>query len=428
MIAQVQAQQSQSAEFAEVKAALFKVQGEKELERLKAEKADETVKRMEEVVRECQEEKNKRELRNNALEHKIRIMTRQIPCDRNECDMSCGKEHHCGTPTYRSRRRSRSRNNRQQDAQIPTVANLATAANVPVENMQQLVNQQAQHQAQAQAPSQSRMPPRPNNRATSVGGGTELCRNFHYYKICPRGVNCKFAHELIPANAMGHLRPHLQAGGGRVFTQAINRIQNQAASPAPAQAPAPVVPMPAAPVPKPRSRSGSAPRTGSRQFVPPAYRYDHPDYEWAVNRYGLIPQDQGAAQQAGPAMAIASASQTSGNATGQGLGASPVPLTGPQVVRPRLSPRSNSNSSGTVTQASVSSASSGSLEARRTVSESMAQQSSNQARMNALRDPAWRNTMDNVLNLVNRAYPARSAESRTPSRGSSAETSGAGQD
>ena len=102
-------------------------------------------------------------------------------------------------------------------------------------------------------------------------------------------------------------------------------------------------------------------------------------------------------------------SNMAGNATGQCQGASAVQTQEPQVFRPKL------------IQSSVSS---GNLEARRTVSDAISQQSSNQARMNALKDSTWRNTMSNVLNTVSKAYRSSSVEEKTPSRSSSAGTSG----
>ena len=431
MHAQLQAQQSQCNEVTELKAALVKAQGEKDLEaekrkleKMKADKADEMVKRMEDILKDAQEEKAKKEVRNSALEHKIKIMKRQAPCDKPECDMSCGQDHHCGTPVYRSRRRSRSRNFRATSAPdmetVPTVANLATSANVPTEKMQQLVDQQGQSQGQSQAQAQAqaqapRLPPRPNNRTQSTGGGVEICRNFHYYDMCVRGAHCKFAHELIPANAL-HLiqqgqpqspqqRPQLQQGGGRAFTQAVNSVQKQAQQ---------------NPAPKQRSRSGSAPRTGNRPFVIPHYNRNHPDYEWAVERYGLASQ-------------MPQVAMPAGNANGQSSGASAVQNSVPQVqvIRPKLSQaqaqaqaQPQPAAPASIPAASTPAASSGNLEARRTVSNAISQQASNQARMNALKDSTWKSSMDNVLSMVAKAYRPNSAEEKTPSRNSSVGTSG----
>ena len=392
--------QAQYQEIADIKAALVKAEGDRDLERLRADseaakaaKSDEMLKNLEAIMKDTQEEKAKKENTNSALRHKIKIMTSQIPCEKSECDFSCGKDHHCGTPTYRPRRRSRSRNNRD-DSNVPTTANLASQAGVTVERMEQLVQSQTAANAQgacALDPKTSqnpRMPPKPRMLNSS---GVEICRNFHYQKICVRGPTCRYAHELIPANRMKDInlenRPQLQQGGGRVFNQAVAGVQRQQQT---QQAQA------AQTGARPRSRSTGRP--ANADYMTPHYHWDHPDYERIM------------------AMRSNSVAQPAGNANGQRPGASPVQNNQPQNIRPTLTdrpllprPRTQSTSAASET------------EARMNIRDSMEQQASASAQARALRDNSWRNAMDNVLNLVSRAY-TESPEVRTPSRTSSAST------
>ena len=406
--------QAQYQEIAEVKAALVRAQGEKELEKLRADseaakaaKADDMLKKLEVIMKDTQDEKSKKENTNSALLNKIKLLTRQIPCERLECDFSCGKDHNCGTPTYRPRRRSRSRNG--QDSSVPTTANLASAAGVPVERMSRLVSHQASvlnanaNNDSTPATQTPRLPPRPRLSSYS-GTGVEICRNFHYQKVCIRGRNCKYAHELIPANALQQTqeqdrqdrqqaianRQAQAQGGSRAFNNAMAGIQSQ-------------------PAPKTRSRSNG------RQWVdypPPEYHPDHPDYARIMAMRNN--DNMGNSNNSNIANITNTAQMPAGNATGQSsTGASSVLTPGPQTVRPVLTskplPRSTSSATTRVNSASSE------IEARRTIKETLDQQASAQAQLNALRDDSWRNAMDNMLNLVNRAFPNTPGE-RTPSR------------
>ena len=403
MQAQAQTSQVQLRELSEIKTALARAQGETEVERVKAEKANEIIKRMEEIAKDNQEDKARKDCRISALEHKIKIMTRQAPCDRPDCDMSCGKDHHCGTPSIRpARRRSRSRNYRSgSEDSIPTTANLASQAGVPAQRMQQLVSGQAQA---------SRLPPRPhpNTGAMKPSSGVELCRNYHYYKVCIRGSECRFAHELIPANANSPSRPQIQQGGSRAFNQAISDVQRQQGQ-----------------QPKPRSRSGG------RQIPRAAYHPDHPDFEYMQARDEMNQnQNQNQVIQANGLRQLANARFMTGNANEQIQGAQAsaqnnVPQQDrPTGARPKVSmPTGSQGAAGTTPPVAQASASSD-REARRTVANSLSQQASNQAQMRALRDTTWRNTMNNVVNMVSRAYQPTTAEVKTPSRSSSVGTSG----
>ena len=61
------------------------------------EKADEMLKKLEDNVRDTKEDRAQKERKNNKLETRIKNMARQLPCSRNDCDYSCGRDHHCTT-------------------------------------------------------------------------------------------------------------------------------------------------------------------------------------------------------------------------------------------------------------------------------------------------------------------------------------------
>ena len=379
---------TQSNEITGVKAALVKAQGEVNLEKLKAEKAedmvknkDDMLKKLEDILKDTQEQKLVKENRISTLENKIKLMYRDLPCDRPDCDKSCGKDHHCGTPSIRTgRRRSRSRKNSENE-KVPTVANLASQAGTTVEKMQQLVNEQA-----------ARLPPKPpvKKNTHENSGNVAICKNFHYAQLCIRGDLCRFAHDLVPAYAMAG-RPQIAEGGGRVFTQAMNNVQNQ-------------------PQPQPRPRSKS---TG-RQYPVPAYNKGHPDYAWIMEQRAKA-SNTAQPQQQQP-------QQAPGNGTEQSVGVTSAQVHQPQSVRPKLStPRKRTVSMSV--PASGNSASSDNLEARRLIHQSLNQQASTTAQMTAMKDNKWRETMTRTLNLVSRAYPSQ-AGGRTPSRNSSVGTAG----
>ena len=116
-----------------------------------------------------------------------------------------------------------------------------------------------------------------------------------------------------------------------------------------------------------------------------------------------------------------------GNANGQGVGANSaqvnVPQSQPQsTIRPVLTSRPQLLPSRSRTiSASVDSE----TEARRMVRDSLEQQASAQAQARALRDSSWKNAMDNMVNLVSRAYTNSPGE-RTPSRSSSTDRDSSG--
>ena len=313
----------------------------------------------------------------SALEHKNVILSRSQPCDRpSSCDRSCGRDHHCGTPTIKGRRRSRSSARASDNDDPPTISNLANSAGVPVERMNQLVNNQAQANSGALTPAQvpTRIPPRPKIQTK----GVEICRNYHYYKVCIHGTNCKFAHELFPANAMPTLN-HQASGGARALSNAIGGIQRQQNSQT-----------------KPRSRSTSH---DQRRYVKPVYNPEHPDY-WAMTNNANLAEGQ-----------ASNSGNMAGNASEQGRGTgaaqtqeSQIPVYKPQLVqRPR---------------AASTSAASEVIQARREVQQTMTQQASTQARMKAMKDKAWKESLDSVLDMISNTYTTSVHERN----GSSAET------
>ena len=393
--------------------------GERDLEKLKATKAEEMLKKYEEIVKEAQEERGRKEFRIGALEHSNKILSRSQPCDKQPgtCDYTCGRDHHCGTPTIKTRRRSRSRSNANpQGEDTPTVANMATAAGVPLNKMQQVVNNQAQVQAQVQAQAAAQParlpPPRPNVQFRAVG----LCRNYHYHKLCLHGDDCKFAHQLVAANAMKGATG-VGEGGARALSQALNKIQRQP-------------PPPQQPQPKPRSRSASNNR---KRFHTPAYHPEHPDYEMIM---AMANANSEANSGAGASASVSASAGTGASASGRndaargaygqmakpagnvmeqsGNGASSVPAFQPQVLKPQLTLRPRAASTSVASEV---------LEARKTVHSNMTQQASNQARMKAMKDTAWKESLDSVLNMVSKTY-TNSADKKNSSAGTPGSSGG----
>ena len=363
---EIKALNTSNAVITELKTNLVKVEAERDMEKFKAQKAQEAADKMENISRGAQQEKAQRDQRIEELEHRIKTMARQLPCGRENCDMSCGRDHHCGQGGGRNRSRNRGqrRNHSAGPAPpIPTVANLADAAGCSNDAMQQVVNGvvQDQNNRLPPHPRNSNLPPRPpkGKKDWKVG----LCHDFHYFKLCPRGDQCKNAHELVGANIVARARDGTQ----------------------------PRVPQPSQPsAPNPRARSAG------RQLPAPAVNPDHPWFR----------QNNSAAQ--------------AGNVNGQRPGAAAVLPSVPQPLQPLQSagqpPRpqlSGASAQGPFAPRprSFSEAASGDAAARQTVRESMDHQASAGAQIKAMRTQAWKDTLDNAFGVSATVFP----ELRSPS-------------
>ena len=359
---QIQMQNS-GAEITELKSALARAEVELEKEKFKAEKAENLNARLEEIIREAQEDRAIKEQRNKDLEHKNRELARKQPCGFANCDYSCGRDHHCGQgPSRPTRPRNRSQRRGSNPSPIPTVANLADMAGSSVEAMNDVVNNVQRQQQQVSRAPPPPLPPHPRNNSKNRKGQKEwkvtICYDYHYLKCCPRGNGCRNAHELVGANnmAQGGARP-------KVVTEQ---------------------PRPLPPVPGAGSRSRA--RGGVQPPPTPAFNPDHP---WV--RAQNQSQDQG--QNQGQNMR-----QASGNAQGQrAAGAAPVQNSQPQT--PARSSAASASGPFT-TQAEVhqqprtySQVASGNLAARQTVRDSVVQQASTEAQLTALSETSWLEAM-----------------------------------
>ena len=97
-----------------------------------------------------------------------------------------------------------------------------------------------------------------------------------------------------------------------------------------------------------------------------------------------------------------------------GNGASSVPAFQPQVLKPQLTLRPRAASTSVASEV---------LEARKTVHSNMTQQASNQARMKAMKDTAWKESLDSVLNMVSKTY-TNSADKKNSSAGTPGSSGG----
>ena len=189
------------------------------------------------------------------------------------------------------------------------------------------------------------------------------CPDYHYKKVCVRGLSCRNAHELVGADeAARGLRPRPSSlppalGGGD------QRQQNL-------------------------GRGG-----GKKKYTTPVYNPEHPHYnQWAQEVRASSQGSLGSAQ---------------GNAPGLVRGAAPVRQQPQQQVQGQarqppqggageMRPRSYSEA----TAASTSASSDSTAAARQTVGAAMAQQSSVRAHLEEMEDPRWRAALEAVRGAI----------------------------
>ena len=330
LLAELERQKATVNEIINLKATLAKLSAEMDLEKHKCEKASEVAKKFEEMLTEAQRDRDEKEKRIKDLEHRNKDLAQNQPCGRQECDYSCGRNHHCGVGRQRNRgQRVRARGVSLGD--IPTTANLADQAGVQVEDMQEVVDEVQYQQDQGAA----RFPPRSQQKKPWK---VVLCPDYHYNKVCARGDSCRNAHELQGANDVARSRPRPSS----------------------------------MPPPGPPGQGSARPQgagRGKKKFTIPAYNPEHPHHAmWARN----------VASSSRPLMRPAE------NSNGQGNGAALVqpqqPQVQPRVPQPQPQPPQQR-------PRSYSEAASGM--ARQTVREAMEQQASVNAHLSDMEDPAW---------------------------------------
>ena len=78
-----------------LQAEVTRLTAERDLEKHKRERADDEVKRMENMLVDLQRDRADKDTRLRDLENRNREMAHKLPCSRPSCDFSCGREHHC---------------------------------------------------------------------------------------------------------------------------------------------------------------------------------------------------------------------------------------------------------------------------------------------------------------------------------------------
>ena len=361
----------------ELKTKLIKAESERDLEKLRAEKAMkaegqalESQKKLEKILEAAQVEREEKDTRIKNLENRNCSLVRKLPCGKEDCLRDCGREHHCGVGnTGRSRHRNR---RRVSEGEIPTVQNLADMAGAPLEEMQQVVDS---------VNLQGRRPPHPRDRSNSKSRDQKPwkvipCPDYHYRKLCPRGNQCKNAHILYGAKQVskGH------GNGGMNYDNL-------------------------------RPANYNAPKL---KFPQPDYHPEHPHYEWAMRLRAQSERNRAIRD----ANIEASRQQASGNGNGQLMGPPSVQdlpqarsSTQHQAMNsPSLTQDQASGSDPTVTQdqrfqselyrpRSFSEVASGSVAARATIQSTMRQMSSSREQLDAM-DEEWKREMDQAFNRL----------------------------
>ena len=285
-----------------LKTALAKLEAQNDLEKHKAVKAENLVTKLEGFIRDAQTDKADKEVRIRELENRNKIQARQIqdqarllPCKIVNCDFGCGKDHHCGSGRNRDRNQPQNRR-RASESEAPTARNLAFEAGCSVENMNAVIHEQVQAQDQGhpqgyphhqQGQGQHLNPQAGRGRAKSKKDKkwrVTMCADWHRTMCCPRGYECRNAHQLIGAKDVAMA----QSNDGKVQNK-VTQIR---------------------------------PRQTERTVPTPAF---HPDHPWAK-----LPPAQIQAQLQTSAQASAQAPQASGNEQGQHAGA---PAVLPQAPR-----------------------------------------------------------------------------------------------
>ena len=375
-------------ETTELKTALVKMESERDNEKFKADKANDTLAKMETILRDSQAIRAQQDQRIKDLETRNKIQARELPCNRGDsCDFGCGRNHHCGSGRNRSRNRNqrRSRGSSEGDTpqQTPTLDNLANAAGCSNEAMQQVVNSVNQPSLPPALPTiDPRIPPHPRAGGNNKKGKndskwrTRLCADFNYAKCCPRGYECRNAHELVPARDMA-----LMSQGNANIRPSVAQIR---------------------------------PNVNPKGKIPtPVF---HPDHPMAKALPQLL-QGQGPGQVQQQRVISTNAA---GNSNGQRQGAPSVQPAKPQAHQ---APRGQVGTQVTLQPRprSFAEAASGTAVARQIVSESMSQISSDSARIQAVVDPVWKAKIDSALSNLRQVTstsampPPQSQSPRTPS-------------
>ena len=362
-------------ETANLKAALVIAEGERDKEKHSATKANEMMAKLENIVREAQEDKAKNEKRISELEHSNKTMARKLPCGRENCDHGCGRDHHCGFGSSRNRSRNRGRrsrgNSEGSDTSAPpimTANNLAMQAGCSTEAMGQVIN------SVNNTLDPSRLPPRrPESKQAGKKGDkwkVRVCPNYAYAMCCPRGQECKNAHELVGAKDMAKITQ-----GNPAIRPNVTQVQPRGKIPLPSF---------------------------------------HPDHPWAS-----IMQQNGNTRPA----------QASGNGSGQRAGAPAVQRMMPQGQAQMPAPTAQAQ----IRPSSFKEAVSGTAAARQIVGQSLSQIATEQSRLQAVQDPIWRDRIDSVFQEMVRSSqtstnsPSQKSLPSTPMSGTNTPTSSADQ-
>ena len=352
---------------ADAKVEITRLFGELKEVKVKCSEGAKMLARLESVARNAQEEKEFKEKRIIELEHKMKQLSTNQPCKIRDCEGNCGSNHHCG----RGRGRNFFRNDGgvPRGGSVPTVNNLASAANLSEVQMNDVINlavPTGQFRGQVRGGGGARGQ---SNRGRSLDGRgrgrrsgpkrppkgyiVEKCRWFHNPDIlyCPWGSQCWNAHELTSAQ---------EAAEGLGGPEGQNWREACPSYGAPAAAAA-----------------GPA--------FNPIYHPSHPVY--------------GSQARAPASMAAPAPTQASGNEQGQSQGAAAVQNTRPQNTGASPSSNMRQGMSASLEE-----------EARRRVQETLNQRRSDRAHVQAMEDPGWTRVMAAAEEVIRRNQPQNSEE------------------
>ena len=174
---------------------IAKLNGEVKAERLKTAEGAKTIARLELFVRNAQEDRVHKDQQIAGLEHRLKALTKKLPCDIVNCGGRCDKEHHCGEHLEEIPRSPVA-------AAAPTMENLAAQTNLSLEQIMSIVKL-------------AKMAPGVNNGGGGGGGFNnrsrktsrkprpgyivERCKFYFNPEIgvCPYGEECWNSHQEV---------------------------------------------------------------------------------------------------------------------------------------------------------------------------------------------------------------------------------------
>ena len=172
----------------DAKLEISKLQGEIKAERVKVSESAKTISRLEQFMRNAQEDRVHKEQQISGLEHQVKNLRKKLPCNLVNCEGGCEREHHCNEKVEEIPR---------TQSAPPTIENLAAQANITVEQMRDIVNlARATPGTDANLGGRAR---KPGSRKPRPGYRVERCRFFFNpeLRVCPYGDECWNSHATV---------------------------------------------------------------------------------------------------------------------------------------------------------------------------------------------------------------------------------------